>query len=220
MNAAMMILRIVALALAFALTSPALAAEPATVRVRLETSAGAITVALDTRRAPRTSANFLAYVDDGRLDGTTFYRASRSKVDPKRGFIQGGIDTDARRMIVPPVVLEPTDKTGIRHLDGTISMARKVDPNSANGNFTLTVGAAPMLDANGAYRGYAAFGRVVGGMDVIKRILAMPTGGGQGPMRGQMLFKPVTIVRAVRLDGTAKPGSPIKPWLIYPRKAK
>lgn len=216
----MMSLRLIAPVLAFALTSPAFAAEPATVRVRLETSAGAITVALDTRRAPKTSANFLAYVDDGRLDGTTFYRAARSKTDPKRGFIQGGIDTDARRMIVPPVELEPTDKTGIRHLDGTISMARKVDPNSANGNFSLTVGPAPLLDANGAYRGYAAFGRVVAGMDVIKRILAMPAGGGQGPMRGQILFKPVTIVRAVRLDGTAKPTSPIKPWLLYPRKGK
>ncbi len=115
--------------LAVVLSAPAVAAEPATVRVRLETSAGAITVALDTRRAPKTSANFLAYVDDGRLDGTTFYRVARAKTDPKRGFIQGGIDTDARRMIVPPVELEPTDKTGILHLDGTISMARKVDPN-------------------------------------------------------------------------------------------
>lgn len=198
--------------------SLAQAAEPPVVRVRLETSAGAITVALDTNKAPKTSANFLAYVDDGRLDGTTFYRAARARTDPKRGFIQGGIDTDARRMIVPPVVLEPTDKTGIRHLDGTISMARKVDPDSATGNFSLTVGPAPMLDANGVYRGYAAFGRVVGGMDVVKRILAMPSGGGQGPMRGQMLFKPVTITRAVRLDG--KPGltSPVKPWLIYSRQ--
>lgn len=197
---------------------PARAAEPPIVRVRLETSAGAITVALDTRKAPKTSANFLAYVDDGRLDGTSFYRAARAKADPRRGFIQGGVDTDARRMIVPPVELEPTDKTGIRHLDATISMARKVDPNSATGNFSLTVGPAPMLDANGSYRGYAAFGRVVAGMDVVKRILAMPSGGGQGPMRGQMLFKPVTIIRAVRLDGKPRVTSPIKPWLIYPRQ--
>ncbi len=94
---------------------------------------------------------------------------------------------------------------------------RRLHPNSANGNFSLTVGAAPLLDANGTYRGYAAFGRVVGGMEVVKKILAMPSGGGQGPMRGQMLFKPVSILRAVRLDGKAKPGSPIKPWLIYPR---
>lgn len=206
------------LAACFLLPSALYAAEPPVVRVRLETSMGSITIALDTKRAPQTSRNFLAYVDDGRLDGTTFYRAARSKADAQRGFIQGGVDTDARRMIVPTVPLEPTDKTGIRHLDGTISMARKVDPDSANGNFSLTVGAAPMLDANGAYRGYAAFGRVVGGMDVIKRILAMPTGGGQGPMRGQMLFKPVMIIRAVRLDGTAKPTSPIKPWLIMPRR--
>ncbi len=210
---------LVALVLACLLpVSLANAAEPPFVRVRLETSMGSITVAVDTRRAPKTSANFLAYVDDGRLDGTTFYRAARAKADPKRGFIQGGIDTDARRMLVPPIVLEPTDKTGIRHLDGTISMARKVDPNSATGNFSLTVGPAPMLDANGSYRGYAAFGRIVGGMDVVKRILAQPSGGGQGPMRGQMLLKPVTITRAVRLDGKPGPTSPIKPWLLYPRK--
>ena len=105
-------------------------AKPGTVRVRLTTSEGPITLALDTRHAPKTSANFLAYVDDGRFDGTDFYRAARGKKAPKFGFIQGGIRTDARR-ILPAFPLETTTQTGIRHLDATISMARGSEPGSA-----------------------------------------------------------------------------------------
>lgn len=183
------------------------------VRIRLDTNVGAITLALDARRAPRTTINFLNYVDDGRFDGTVFYRAARKKVAPKFGFIQGGIRTDARRLL-PPFPLEKTSQTGIRHLDGTISMARPSYGGSAGGNFFITVGAAPNMDAAGQYEGYAAFGHVVAGMDVVKRILAMPSGGGSGPMRGQMILKPVTIVRAVRLDGKARPTGIVKPWLI------
>ncbi|MES2338184.1 MAG: peptidylprolyl isomerase [Pseudomonadota bacterium] len=186
---------------------------PGYVRVRLNTSAGAIVVALDARRAPRTTANFLAYVDDGRFDGTVFYRSARKKVDPKFGFIQGGTRTDARRLL-PPFPLEKTSATGIRHLDATISMARPAYGGSAGGNFFITVGAAPNMDAAGQYEGYPAFGRVVAGMDVVKRILAMPTGGGSGAMKGQMLLREVTISTAQRLDGKAKPTGLVKPWLI------
>lgn len=189
------------------------AREPATVRVRLVTSAGTITLALDARRAPLTVANFLRYVDDGRLAGTHFYRAARRKGDPTKGFIQGGIGTDARR-ILPSVPLEPTSKTGIRHLSGTISMARSIDPNSGHGNFSIMVGDNPTLDARPGRLGYAAFGRVIGGMDVVGRILAMPTGGGREEMRGQMILQRVKILRAERLDGTAKPTGRPKPWLI------
>ncbi|WP_443018937.1 peptidylprolyl isomerase [Sphingomonas sp.] len=211
-------MRILSALIALLLALPA-AAQPANrptagyVRVKLETSAGPIVIALDARRAPRTTANFLAYVDDGRFDGTVFYRSARKKVDPKFGFIQGGTRMDARRLL-PPFPLEPTSKTGIKHLDATISMARPAYGGSAGGNFFITVGAAPNMDAAGKYEGYPAFGRVVAGMDVVKRILAMPTGGGSGPMRGQMLFKEVAIVRAVRLDGKAKPTGLVKPWLI------
>ena len=189
------------------------AREPATVRVRLVTSAGSITLALDARRAPLTVANFLRYVDDGRLEGTHFYRAARRKGDPTNGFIQGGIGTDARR-ILPSVPLEPTSKTGIRHLSGTVSMARSVNPNSAHGNFSIMVGDNPTLDARPGKLGYAAFGRVTGGMDVVGRILAMPTGGGREEMRGQMILQRVNILRAERIDGTAKPTGRPKPWLI------
>lgn len=214
----MPLMRILLALVMLALAAPATAQHPnrpvpGFVRVRLETSAGAITLALDARRAPRTTANFMAYVDDGRFDGTVFYRAARKKVAPKFGFIQGGTRTDARRLL-PPLPLEKTSATGIRHLDGTISMARPSYGGSAGGNFFITVGAAPNMDAVGQYEGYAAFGRVVAGMDVVRRILAMPTGGGSGPMKGQMILRTVTIVRAVRLDGTAKPTGRVKPWLV------
>ncbi|MDT8758373.1 peptidylprolyl isomerase [Sphingomonas psychrotolerans] len=192
---------------------------PGTVRVRIETSEGAIVLALDARRAPKTTANFLAYVDDGRLDGTGFYRASRRSGNPKLGFVQGGIASDARR-VLPSPPLEPTNVTGIRHADGTVSMAHGASIDGATGNFSIMVGDNPSLDARGTGRnGYSAFGRVVAGMDVVRKILAKPTGGGRGPMRGQMIQPaPVQIVRAVRLDGTPRPTGRVKPWLIGPTR--
>lgn len=193
--------------------APANRPAPGTVRVRLETSMGNIVIALDARRAPKTTANFLIYVDDGRLDGTSFYRATRHASDPTKGFVQGGIDTDARRVYFPTVPLERTTETGLRHLDGTISMARHRDPNSGTGNFSIQVGPNPTLDARPGYDGYAAFGQVVEGMDVIRRILALETCCGRGVMRGQMIRERVSIVRAVRLDGRAQPSGQIKPWL-------
>ncbi|MDP5278633.1 peptidylprolyl isomerase [Sphingomonas sp. DG1-23] len=192
---------------------------PGQVRVRIETSEGAIVLALDAKRAPKTVANFLAYVDDGRLDGTGFYRASRRTGNPKFGFVQGGVASDARR-VLPSPPLEPTNRTGIRHTDGTVSMAHGANIDGATGNFSIMVGDNPSLDARGTTRnGYAAFGRVVAGMDVVRKILARPTGGGRGPMRGQMIQPaPVQIVRAVRLDGAPKPTGRVKPWEIGPTR--
>jgi peptidyl-prolyl cis-trans isomerase A (cyclophilin A) len=175
---------------------------PDMVRVRLETEAGPILVALDARRAPVTTANFVRYVEEGRFDGTTFYRASLSKGAPKselRGFIQGGIRRDYRRTL-PPIAHEPTSKTGIRHEPGTISMAR-ADEGAAMGNFFITTSAMRSMDAGEGKPGYAAFGRVEQGMDVVRRILAAPTeDGGRGAMRGQMLAQPVRIVTARRVE--------------------
>ncbi len=184
--------------------------ELAVVRVRLTTSYGPIVVALEARRAPATVANFLAYVDDGRFDGASFYRSARSRLAPKFGFVQGGIRTDARR-ILPPFPLETTRQTGLRHVDGTISMARRGDPSSAGGNFFITVGAMPSMDASATSPGYAAFGHVVSGMPVVRRILALPTGGGMG---GQLLLKPVALLRAERLDGARQPTGRVKHWLV------
>ena len=186
---------------------------PGTVRVRLVTSQGPIVLALDARRAPKTVANFLAYVDDGRLENTFFYRAARRTSNPGLGFIQGGIGTDARRML-PAVPIEPTSRTGLRHLDGAISMAHGANPDSATGNFSIMVGDNPSLDARGNSPGFAVFGRVIGGMDVVRRILALPSGGGRGPMKGQMILKPVKLIRAERLDGTPRPTGRVKPWLL------
>lgn len=186
---------------------------PGRTRVAIVTTAGTIVVAVDERRAPLTSANFLTYVDDGRFDGVTFYRAARRKSDPRFGLIQGGIDANLRRSL-PPVRHEPTSRTGIRHEDATLSMARPNRPNSATGNFFITIGPTPTMDARGAYIGYAAFGHVVGGMDVVRRILAEPTCCGTGPMRGQMIVKPVIIRSARRIDGKARPSRGPRPWLL------
>lgn len=213
-------MRILVALLAFLLPAVATAQDkpvPGMVRVRIETSVGNIVLALDAKRAPKTTANFLAYVDDGRLDGTGFYRASRRTGNPKFGFVQGGIASDARR-VLPSPPLEPTNQTGIKHTDGTISMAHGANIDGATGNFSIMIGDNPSLDARGTTRnGYAAFGRVVAGMDVARKILASPTGGGRGPMRGQMIQpEPVKIVRAARLDGAPKPTGNVKPWQISP----
>jgi peptidyl-prolyl cis-trans isomerase A (cyclophilin A) len=187
-------------------TAAAKAAPPAPadiVRVRLQTEAGAIDLALDARRAPATTANFLLYVDERRFDGTSFYRATRTRGTAGRGFIQGGIRRDYALML-PPVAHEPTSRTGLRHVDGTISMAR-TEPGTAMGDFFITLGAMPSMDAGGRQAGdnlgYAAFGRVVGGRDVVARILAAPTAAnaGAGAMRGQMIAAPVRILAARRL---------------------
>ncbi|WP_230771248.1 peptidylprolyl isomerase [Sphingomonas sp. Leaf4] len=213
-------MRILFAALSLALLAPvpaaaqsATRATPGYIRVRFDTSAGPIIVALDAKRTPATTKNFLAYVDDGRFDDTVFYRSARRKSDPKLGFVQGGIRTDARR-ILPPFPHERTDKTGVRHVDGAISMARRPEANSAGGNFVLLVGAMTSMDAKGDFDGYAAFGRVVGGMATVKKILAVPTGGGLDAMKGQMILDPVRILRARRLDGTPRPTGLPKVWLI------
>lgn len=195
-----------------ALLGAAPSSSPGVVRVQLATSDGPILLAIDVKHAPRTAANFLAYVDDGRFDGTAFYRAARSKYR-SGGFVQGGIDTDARR-VLPPVPLEPTSRTGLRHVDGALSMARFAPLDSATGNFSILVGPSPSMDARAGQPGYAVFGRVVAGMATVRRILAEPSGGGEGPMLGQMITRPVRILGARRLDGTPHPTGRPKPWTL------
>lgn len=189
---------------------------PGYVRVRMVTSEGPLVIAVDTKRAPKTGANFLAYVDDGRFDGTSFYRAARRKTDPKLGFVQGGIDSDRRRAL-PPVPHEPTSQTGLTHGDATVSMARS-GPGTAMGDFFIMVGAVPSMDARPGSPGYAAFGHVVAGMGTVRKILAKPTSGGTGAMRGQMIDRPVQVISVKRIDGTPKPTPGPKPWLIQVRR--
>jgi peptidyl-prolyl cis-trans isomerase A (cyclophilin A) len=192
---------LVRLLLVFAalLASPA-AAAPGEVAVRLLTSEGAIVVAVDTRRAPITARNFLRYVDQKRFDDTSFYRAARTKADPRFGLIQGGIRRNARRTLAP-IAHEPTSRTGLRHVDGTLSMARN-SPGTAMGDFFIVLGRGPYLDAAPNYAGYAAFGRVLSGMDVARRILAKPTwpGGYSFDTMGQSIRDRVKIISATRVQ--------------------
>jgi len=187
--------------------APAAALEPLpdVVRVRMDTDAGAIVLALDAKRAPITAANFVRYAETDRFDGTSFYRAAPIKgADGKavagRGFIQGGIRRSYRKML-PPIAHEPTSETGLKHGEGTISMAR-APPVGAMGEFFITMNAMPAMDARDGEPGYAVFGRVVEGMDTVRAILAAPTvpNAGRGAMRGQMIEKPVRIVSAERVE--------------------
>jgi peptidyl-prolyl cis-trans isomerase A (cyclophilin A) len=197
-----MLKRIVLLAL-FCLCAPALAQPAATVRVALETEAGRIVLALEPGRAPVTTANFLRYIDARRLDGTFFYRAMR--IGPTSGLVQGGVRDPAR--LFPPIAHESTAQTGLAHVDGAISMAR-LAPGTAQADFFISVGPQPAYDARpgagGDNLGFAVFGRVVEGMEVVRRILAAPTSPteGEGVMRGQMLAPRIRIVSAHRQNSS------------------
>lgn len=182
-------------------TTGAPAPVPDIARVRIETELGAIVVELDGRRAPLSTGNFLSYADQGRFDGTSFYRAARTRGSERRGFIQGGIRRAPRRLL-PPIAHEPTSATGLRHVEGAISMAKAEGGAGAMGDFFITTAAMPSMDARAGEPGYAVFGRVVEGMDVVRRILAAETvqGAGRGAMRGQMLAAPVTIRSVRRID--------------------
>ena len=186
--------------LAPALAQDAPATPPADVRVALDTSAGRILIAVHVARAPVTAANFLHYVDQKRLDGTSFYRSVGSA---DYGFVQGGAQNDPRRLL-PPIKHEPTSQTGLTHDDGALSMARYA-PGSATGDFFIVLGKMPGMDAHpeapGDNQGFAVFAHVVEGMDVVKAILAAPKSptAGEGVMKGQMLEQPVKILTARRI---------------------
>lgn len=181
------------------------------VYVSLVTSDGTITLALDKTRAPLTTANFLKYVDSRGYDGAAFYRAMHLDWGGgPNGLLQGGI-RDASKLL-PPVAHEPTSKTGILHKAGTISMARFA-PGTARADFTIMIADMPSLDADpagatdDARAGFAAFGQVVGGMDVVHKIWDRPRSptAGEGAMKGQMLAPEVKILSARRV---AAPPSP------------
>ena len=169
-----------------------------TVPVVLATDRGTIKLEIETERAPATAANFLRYVDEGRLDGTSFYRASN--VGEGYGLVQGGTKGDPDR-VLPPVAHEPTSETGLTHQEGTISMAMG-EPGTADGDFFIIVGDLVSLDAKDGAPGFAAFGRVTEGMETVKAILNAPIdpNEGEGVMRGQYLADPVGIVSARRAD--------------------
>ena len=205
---------IAALAALFSFAVPAAAQAPAPppvadgeVLVELVTGLGPIVVAVDTVRAPVTAGNFLAYVDGRKFDGTSFYRSMQLGLPAQQpnGLVQGGTQNDPRR-ILKPIAHEPTSQTGILHKAGTLSMARYA-PGTATGDFSILLSDLSWLDANPADSaseagaGFAAFGRVVSGMDTVRLIFDSPRSPdkGVGVMKGQMLEPPIRIVSARRM---------------------
>ena len=197
-----MLTRITLVALAL-VAGPSLAQAPAArppaedvVNVALDTEKGRIVIALDRGRAPLTAANFLRYVDSGKYDGEAFYRAMPYG---KGGLIQGGIRSDARKLL-PPVEHEPTSQTGLKNVAGAVSMAR-LAPGTAQADFFVLTTDIPAFDASPADPGFAVFGKVIEGMDVVRAILASPVSPtrGEGVMKGQLLEPAIRITRASRL---------------------
>ena len=173
----------------------ALASKDDLVRVAIYTDKGRIVVALDRGRAPLTTANFLAYVDKGWLNGQPFYRAMPFG---DGGLIQGGVRDGGKQL--PPIVIEKTIDTGLKNVAGAIVMANNGGKTTRSDFFILTAD-IPSLDATATAPGFAPFGRIVEGMDVVKAILAAPRSPtkGEGVMKGQMLEPVVKMAKVVRV---------------------
>jgi len=173
------------------------------VRVTLKTTKGVITADINVGKAPITARNFLHYVDTRRYDEAKFYRASHVPTQPQYGLIEGGFRGDTTKMF-KPIAHESTTKTGLTHKDGTLSMARRA-PGSAASDFFICVSDQPGYDADptapGDNLGFAAFGQVVDGMDVVHAIFEAPTSktAGAGVMRGEILSPPIPILSARRV---------------------
>jgi peptidyl-prolyl cis-trans isomerase A (cyclophilin A) len=175
-------------------------------KVLLQTELGEIELELFSTQAPITAANFLRYVDEGRYQGATFYRAVRldnqAQSAIKIEVVQGGLGMEADPGKLPPIIQETTAQTGVKHLDGTISMAR-LEPNSGQSEFFICVGDQPELDFGGQRnpdgQGFAAFGRVTRGMETVRAIQARPSGGDTPPVQGQWILEPVKITAVFRL---------------------
>lgn len=167
-------------------------------RVMIQTSLGTMEVEVDTTRAPITAHNFLRYVDQGSYRGGRFHRTVRGDNQPenqvKIEVIQGGLDS-LRSKDFPPIPLERTSQTGLSHKDGAISMARD-GPDTATSDFFICIGDQPELDFGGKRnpdgQGFAAFGRVVRGMDVVRSIHTARA-------RDQRLTPPIDILDVKRV---------------------
>lgn len=165
----------------FCFFSMTMAAESANPKVMIRTALGDITVELYVDKAPITAGNFLKYVQEDRFKGAVFYRVVRKDNQPhnkvKISVIQGGLMDDIPGQSLPPIAHETTVQTGILHKDGVISMGR-LEPGTATSEFFICVGDQPELDFGGKRnpdgQGFAAFGRVIKGMEVVHRILQQP----------------------------------------------
>jgi peptidyl-prolyl cis-trans isomerase A (cyclophilin A) len=179
-------------------------AQAAPVRVRMDTALGPIVLELYPDKAPITVANFLAYVDKGLLNGGSFYRTVSPANDHNPAaisVIQGGLNRDDSPL--PAIAHETTKATGLRHVDGTISMARDA-PGTAGSEVFICLGDNPALDFGGARdpdgQGFAAFGRVVAGMDVVRKIHTASTRKSTDDpyLKDQLITAPVKIIRISR----------------------
>jgi peptidyl-prolyl cis-trans isomerase A (cyclophilin A) len=200
----MRLIRSMAAILAMAtLVAVALIARPAAqapVRVLVQTELGNIALEVDTKRAPNTAANFLRYLDAGHYDGGTFHRTVKMDNQPdspvKIEVIQAGVNADRAKDGFPPIPIERTSVTGLRHADGVISMARG-QPDSATSGWFICINQQPSLDFGGARnpdgQGFAAFGRVVQGMDVVRKIQQAPN------TDAQRLTPPIKILKIARI---------------------
>jgi len=187
---------------AAATEAPKATPQVALVRVRLHTDLGDILLGLDPQHAPITSANFLSYVDQKRFDGSSFYRAVKLDEEGRSGLVQGGLRGDSER-VLPPIAHEAPSTTGLKHVDGAISMAR-AEPGTAMADFFIVIGDLPSLDGQpgGDDPGYAVFGHVLEGMDVVRKILEQPRDpqAGDADLKGQMIATPVQILTVRRIN--------------------
>jgi len=176
------------------------AAEGPKPRILIKTGKGEMTLELEARRAPITCANFLRYVDAAAYDGGTFWRANRTLGAPKEGSIEASPPPRLHRY--PPIAHESTTTTGLRHTTGAISLAR-YDPGTATADFFICANPLPYLDAHpgekGDNLGYAVFGGVVEGMDVVRTILALHTvRNPQFPKMTPQIIKPPVPILSIR----------------------
>ena len=171
------------------------------VRVLIQTELGDIEVELDAKRAPVTTENFLRYVDAGHYDGGRFHRTVKLKPDNqptstiKIEVIQAGVNPDKTKEGFAAIKLERTNVTGLKHKDGVISMARTT-ADTATSDFFICIGSQAELDFGGKRnadgQGFAAFGKVVKGMEIVKKIH-------QSPLEAQKLTPPIRIIKARKL---------------------
>ena len=167
--------------------------------VVVQTELGDIEIEVDSARAPGTAANFLKYVDLKHYDGGTFHRTVKMNNQPdnqvKIEVIQAGVNPDRSKDGFPPIALERTNKTGLLHKDGAVSMARG-GADSATSGFFICINDQPSLDFGGQRnadgQGFAAFGRVVRGMDVVRKIQQAPN------TDAQRLTPPIKIIAVAR----------------------
>tara|TARA_R110002073_G_scaffold105106_11_gene237767 strand:- start:190 stop:816 length:627 start_codon:yes stop_codon:yes gene_type:complete len=185
--------------------------ESETVKLIMTTSAGEVMLELYPEAAPTTVSNFLKYVDGGHYEGGEFYRVVRddnqAQNNIKIGVIQGGMGMDVTDAPFPAIAHETTQDSGLLHKDGVISMARN-QPGTATSEFFICVKDQPSLDFGGMRnpdgQGFAAFGKVTGGMDIVRKIQKMntiqPKSAELEYTSGQILIAPVVIQTIKRVE--------------------